>query len=75
MNFFEAVLVFVVVPLATMLVVALLTLVPHRRKARPQYRPGDPWDYADRFYSGDTPIAVPASSSTDSQLGGARGTW
>jgi hypothetical protein len=73
-NFFEGLLVFAGIPAMVVLVVALLTVVPNRAKARRKYNPGDGWDYSDRFYTGDTPVSVP-SHLTDSPLGGARGTW
>ena len=74
MNFFQVLLVFVGIPVAVILVTALLTVVPNRAKARARYTPGSGWDYSDRFYTGDTPVNVPAHLS-DSPLGGARGTW
>ncbi len=73
-NFFEFVLVFVGIPVLVIALLAMVTVVPNRVKARPRYRPGADWDYADRFYTGDTPVEVP-SHGTDSKLGGARGTW
>ena len=73
-NFFEAVLIFVGIPLVIIVGVALLTVVPNRSRSRPTYRPGSSWDYSDRFYTGDTPVQVP-SHLIDSPLGGARGTW
>lgn len=73
-NFFEAVLVFVGIPALVIIVVALVTVVPARSKARPKYSPGGRWEYSDRFYSGDTAVDVP-SHVTDASLGGARGSW
>lgn len=74
MNFFEGVLVFLGIPLLVVIGVYLLFVVPGRSKARPAYRPGDPWDFSARFYTGDTSVDVP-QYLTDSPLGGARGTW
>ena len=74
MNFFEGALVFVGIPVVVIVGAYLLTVLPGRTKARPGYSPGGPWDYSDRFYTGDTPVDVPPHL-TDSPLGGARGTW
>jgi len=73
-NFFEFVLIFVGIPALVVIGLALVTVVPNRAKARPKYSPGSGWDYSDRFYTGDTPVEVPAHLM-DSPLGGARGTW
>ena len=73
-NFFEGLLVFAGIPIVVILVVALLTVVPNRAKARPKYTPGSEWGYSDRLYTGDSPVEVP-SHVTDSSLGGARGSW
>src|SRR3954452_470392 len=45
----ETILVYVVAPLAVIAVLALLTLVPGRRK-RPRYKPGQPWQHAPVWY-------------------------
>jgi hypothetical protein len=46
----ETLLVYVGIPLAVILVLALLTLVPGRKK-RPRYRPGQPWEHAPVWYA------------------------
>jgi hypothetical protein len=45
----ETILVYVVAPLAVIAVLALLTLVPGRRK-RPRYKPGQSWQHAPVWY-------------------------
>jgi hypothetical protein len=45
----ETLLVYVAAPLAVILVLALLTLVPGRQK-RARYRPGQPWEHAPVWY-------------------------
>ncbi len=74
MNFFEGVLVFLGIPLAVVLGVFVMTVLPGRAKARHAYKPGESWDYSSRFYTGDTSVDVP-QHLTDAPLGGARGTW
>lgn len=74
MNFFEGALVFLGIPVVVVVGVYLLAVLPGRSKARPAYRPGDPWEFSARFYTGDTSVDVPPHL-TDSPLGGARGTW
>ena len=74
MNFFEGALVFAGIPLLTIIVVGVLTVGRSRAGKRNPYKPGGSWDYSDRLYAGDTPVAVP-TETTDSPLGGARGTW
>jgi hypothetical protein len=45
----ETLLVYVVAPLAVIVVLALLTLVPGRRK-KLRYKPGQPWDHEPVWY-------------------------
>ena len=45
----ETLLVYVVAPLAVIAVLALLTLVPGRRK-KPRYKPGQPWEHEPVWY-------------------------
>ena len=45
----ETLLVYVVAPLAVIVVLAVLTLVPGRQK-RVRYRPGQPWEHAPVWY-------------------------
>lgn len=73
-NFFEGALVFLGIPLLTILIVAILTVGRHRAGKRAAYLPGGNWDYSDRLYAGDTPVDVP-DHPAETTLGGARGTW
>ena len=75
-NIFQTVSIFVGGPLAVYAVIALLTLVRGRVKAKSKYRPGQTWDYPDQWWSGDHPVvpADPAMVAIGSE-GGARGTW
>jgi hypothetical protein len=81
----ETILVYVVAPLAVVAVLALLTLVPGRRK-RARYKPGQPWEHAPVWYEphpattghGGGHAALPAGGSAPAAggpRGGARGTW
>ncbi|MGY2128338.1 aa3-type cytochrome oxidase subunit CtaJ [Blastococcus sp. SYSU DS0617] len=45
MTVAETILVFVAVPLAIVLALALLTLGPAARNRRPRYKPGQPWNH------------------------------
>jgi hypothetical protein len=47
-NVVETILVFVGIPLAIVLVLAALTLLPGGR--RPRYRPGQPWEHEPIWY-------------------------
>ena len=49
MTVVETILVYAVAPLAVIAVLALLTLVPGRRK-RPRYKPGQAWDHEPIWY-------------------------
>jgi hypothetical protein len=82
----ETILVFVGIPLAIVLVLALLIFVPGGRK-RVRYKSGQPWEHAPIWYEPhpDSPgighnshAALPAGSAhatSGGPLGGARGTW
>jgi hypothetical protein len=48
-NVAETILVFVGIPLAVVLLLALLIFVPGGRK-RSRYKPGQPWDHAPMWY-------------------------
>ncbi|AZI58303.1 hypothetical protein EH165_09290 [Nakamurella antarctica] len=74
MNTSETLLVLAGIPLATILVTGLMTVVPNRAKARSRYTPGDQWNYSNRLWAGSEPVVVPATI-VNSQNGGARGTW
>jgi hypothetical protein len=83
----ETILVFAAIPLAIVLLLALLIFVPGGRK-RVRYKSGQAWDHAPIWYEPhpDGPAAghgsraaLPAGSSghatAGGPLGGARGTW
>ena len=70
----ETLLVYAVAPLAVVAVLALLTLVPGRRK-KVRYKPGQPWEYEPVWYEphpaggghgaeGPGPAAVPGDGTT-----------
>jgi hypothetical protein len=46
----ETILVFVGVPLAIVLLIALVTLGPAARNRRPRYKPGQPWNHESIWY-------------------------
>ncbi|RBY84958.1 hypothetical protein [Blastococcus sp. TF02A-30] len=50
MTVVETILVFVVAPLAIVLLLALLTLGPAVRERRPRYKPGQPWEHDAIWY-------------------------
>ncbi|MGY1752364.1 aa3-type cytochrome oxidase subunit CtaJ [Blastococcus sp. SYSU D01042] len=50
MTVAETILVFAGVPLAVVLVLALLTIGPGVRNRRPRYKPGQPWDHEPIWY-------------------------
>jgi hypothetical protein len=66
----ETILVYVVAPLAVVLLLALLTLVPGARRRRPRYKPGQPWEHEPVWYEphpqggGHGPAAVPGDGTT-----------
>jgi hypothetical protein len=85
----ETLLVYVVAPLALVVVLALLTLRPDRSTHRARYRPGRPWEHEPVWYA-PHPESMPATghgqapaleardagqARTGGPLGGARGTW
>ena len=87
MTVAETILVFVGVPLAIILVLALLIFVPGGRK-RARYQPGQPWEHAPIWYEPhpDGPAGghgaarrprgrCAAAARSAGPLGGARGTW
>lgn len=87
MTVAETYLVLVGIPLAVILVLALLTLPGGRKRLR--YKPGQPWDHAPVWYEphpeagghdgghhADGHRALEAGARADAgPLGGARGTW
>lgn len=67
--------VFVGIPALIYGTIAVLTMVPGRRK-RPRYRPGQAWEYPPQWWAGDQPIVTAAGSESRlAQGGGAHGTW
>ncbi|TFV91315.1 hypothetical protein [Blastococcus sp. CT_GayMR16] len=86
MTVAETILVFAGVPLAIIVLLALLIFLPGGRK-RVRYKSGQPWDHAPIWYEPHpdgaaaghgSHAALPAGSSapvTAGPLGGARGTW
>lgn len=86
MTVVETILVFAGIPLAIVLLLALLIYVPGGRK-RTRYKSGQPWEHAPIWYephpdgpAGHGPHAALTSGSvthtpTGGPLGGARGTW
>jgi hypothetical protein len=82
-NVAETILVFVGIPLAVVVLLAVLIFLPGGRK-RPRYKSGQPWHHEPVWYEphpehgpaaghgGQTAIG---SSATAGPLGGARGTW
>ncbi len=87
MTVVETILVFAGIPLAIILLLALLIFVPGGRK-RVRYKSGQPWEHGPIWYEPhpDSPgishgshAALPAGSAghstTAGPLGGARGTW
>ena len=87
MTVVETILVFVGIPLAIILLLALLIFVPGGRK-RVRYKSGQPWEHAPIWYEPHpdgaaadhgSHAALPAGSSghttSAGPLGGARGTW
>jgi hypothetical protein len=84
-NVAETILVFVGIPLAVVVVLALLTFLPGGRK-RPRYKSGQPWNHAPVWYEphpehgpdaghGSHHALQAGSATTGGPLGGARGTW
>ncbi len=76
MNILQTVAIYVGCPLALYGLIALLTIVPGRRKTHPKYQPGQGWDEPAQWWAGDHTIvpADPALIVVGSE-GGARGTW
>ncbi|MFQ1000750.1 hypothetical protein [Modestobacter sp. SSW1-42] len=50
MPVLETVLIYGVVPLAAVLILAVLTLLPGRGKDKTRYRPGQPWEHEAVWY-------------------------
>jgi hypothetical protein len=79
----ETILVFAGIPLAIILLLALLIFVPGGRK-RVRYKSGQPWEHAPIWYephpdhtpaAGHGEMKAIGSSANAGPLGGARGTW
>ena len=85
MTVAETLLVFAGVPLAIIVLLALLIFLPGGRK-RPRWKPGQPWEHEPVWYE-PHPGAIPGAghdsrpaleagaTTTGGPLGGARGTW
>jgi hypothetical protein len=82
-NVAETILVFVGIPLAVVVLLALLIFLPGGH-TRPRYKSGQPWEHAPIWYEphpDHTPAAghgdakAITSSGSAGPLGGARGTW
>lgn len=82
MTVVETVLIYVGVPLAVVVLLALLTVLPSSGR-RPRYRSGQSWDFAPVWWSANPaglghgrPDADGRQSSGGTVVGGgARGTW
>ena len=82
-NVAETILVFVGIPLAVVVLLALLIFLPGGH-TRPRYKSGQPWEHAPIWYE-PHPDHTPAAGHGDAKaitssgkagpLGGARGTW
>ncbi|MGY1814888.1 aa3-type cytochrome oxidase subunit CtaJ [Blastococcus sp. SYSU D00820] len=66
MSVVETILVFVGIPLAVFLLLALLTLVPGREK-RVRYKSGQPWDFPPVWYEPHPVREEPAHHGADTQ--------
>ncbi|GGM06919.1 aa3-type cytochrome oxidase subunit CtaJ [Nakamurella endophytica] len=76
MTVLQTLAVFVGAPLVIYLVIAASTLLPGRKRRRPQYRPGEPWTLPAQWWAGDQPLAaVDRSLMISGSEGGARGNW
>jgi hypothetical protein len=68
--------VYVAIPGVIVGVIAVLTVGLGHRHRRVGYRPGEPWEYPDQLWAGDTPvISMPIADRIGTTVGGARGTW
>ena len=84
MTVAETILVYVVAPLAIVVLFAALIFLPGGRK-RPRYKSGQPWEHAPVWFEphpdgsgghgGHAALEAGASATTAGPLGGARGTW
>ncbi|HEU5471178.1 MAG TPA: hypothetical protein VFV67_11040 [Actinophytocola sp.] len=81
MSVVETVLVFVAIPTAIYVAVALLTL-PDRQSRAPRYRPGQPWDYPPVWWTanpaglhGGPGAPATGAARRGTAKGGARGSW
>ena len=85
MTVVETILVFAGIPLAIVLVLALLIFVPGGRK-RSRYKSGQPWEHEPIWYephaggtgghgAGHGAHALTAGPASARPYGGARGTW
>ena len=63
MSVVETILIFAVIPLAVVLLLALLTLVPGRKK-KARYKPGQAWEYPPVWWE-PHPLHGPAAGNHD----------
>jgi hypothetical protein len=83
----ETILVFAGIPLAIILLFAVLTLLPGRQK-KARYKPGQQWEYPPVWWEphptggghggahgGAHALPAGSAASAGGPLGGARGTW
>ncbi|KAA9160860.1 hypothetical protein FPZ12_015695 [Amycolatopsis acidicola] len=79
MNIVETILVYALIPGAIYGVVALVTL-RSKFAGTPRYRPGQPWEYAPMWWSGNPDgigahRQVTSGQTAGTAAGGARGSW
>ena len=77
MNPVDAVLIFLVAPLALYVVIAFLAAAPRLRR-RSRYRAGQPWTFEPMWWTANPEgahLPPPAEHLTDGVKGGARGSW
>lgn len=76
MSVLEVIGVFVVIPAVIYAAFAVFTVGVGHAKRRVHYRPGQPWEYPDQLWAGDTTvIAAAPADRVGTRTGGARGTW
>jgi hypothetical protein len=72
----EVIGIFVVIPAVVVALAGVLTVGVGRAHSRTAYQPGEPWEYPDQLWAGDTPVVAAAPADrVGSEWGGARGSW
>lgn len=71
MTSWEIILVLGGIPLATMVLLALLTMGPSMVRRRPRYRPGEEWNHPPVWWTAD-PQTLQAAGEAQHGHGGAR---